>query len=321
MELHMKISKAVQELLCCPICYSKLKLVDSGFVCVNSECDIHFPIVDGIPVLINEKESVFTIDDFLLKRDTYLPLHKNRCKQLFHRASPTLGLHIKAKRNYEKFAGLLLNQSNYARVLVIGGSILGRGMKSFVENQSLEIVESDILFGTRTNLICDAHNIPFEDNTFDGVIAQVVLEHVVDPYKCVEEIYRILKIGGLVYAETPFIQQVHGGRYDFTRFTYLGHRRLFRRFDEIEHGTACGAGTALAWSYKYFLLSFTSWRPLRSLIDVFAIMTSFYLKYFDYFLINKRATLDAASAYYFMGCKRNHVLSDRELIQLYKGAV
>ena len=31
---------------------------------------------------------------------------------------------------------------------------------------------------------------------------------------------KVLKEGGLVNAETP-LQQVHEGRYDFTRFTYL----------------------------------------------------------------------------------------------------
>ena len=51
-----------------------------------------------------------------------------------------------------------------------------------------------------------------------------------------KEIYRVLKSDGIVYIETPFMQQVHGGKYDFTRFTYLGHRRLFARFQEIESG-------------------------------------------------------------------------------------
>ena len=80
-------------------------------------------------------------------------------------------------------------------------------------------------------LICDANDIPFENGSFDGVVLQAALEHVADPYRCVEETHRVLKEKGLVYAETAFMQQVHGGRYDFTRFTRLGHRRLFRRFD------------------------------------------------------------------------------------------
>jgi hypothetical protein len=135
----------------------------------------------------------------------------------------------------------------------------------------------------------------------------------------VEEIHRVLKKQGLVYAETPFMQQVHMGRYDFTRFTYLGHRRLFREFEEIDSGATAGPGTVLAWSYKYFLLSFASSKALTRLIMIFAHLTSFYLKYFDYYLIHKAGTLDAASGFYFMGRKGGQALSDRDLIKLYRG--
>jgi SAM-dependent methyltransferase len=215
---------------------------------------------------------------------------------------------------------LLLGESASPRVLVIGASILGEGMQSLAETATIELVETDASFGPRTQLICDAHDIPFADESFDGVIAQAVLEHVVDPYRCCAEIHRVLKKRGLIYAETPFIQQVHGGRYDFTRFTHLGHRRLFRRFEEIDGGAVSGPGTALAWSYQYFLLSFTAVPRLRSLIRLFTRLTAFYLKYVDYFLIDTSGTLDAASGYYFLGRKAEQVLPDRELIKLYRGA-
>ena len=114
----------------------------------------------------------------------------------------------------------------------------------------------DVSFAPKTKLIADGHDIPFEDNTFDCVIIQAVLEHVLDPVRCVDEIHRVLKMTGIVYSETPFIQQVHMQQYDFTRFTYLGHRRLFRKFIEIEHEPLMGPGTALAWSYTHFLRSF-----------------------------------------------------------------
>jgi len=86
------------------------------------------------------------------------------------------------------------------------------------------------------------HTIFFDASSFDGVIIQAVLEHVVEPNHCVEEIHRVLKENGLVYSETPFMQQVHLGRYDFTRFTHLGHRRLFRKFKEI-----CGGAVDQEW--------------------------------------------------------------------------
>jgi ubiquinone/menaquinone biosynthesis C-methylase UbiE len=49
-------------------------------------------------------------------------------------------------------------------------------------------------------MIFDAHDIPIEDGSFDGVIILAVLEHVADPYRYSEEIYRVLKDQGVVYA-------------------------------------------------------------------------------------------------------------------------
>jgi ubiquinone/menaquinone biosynthesis C-methylase UbiE len=185
----------------------------------------------------------------------------------------------------------------------------------------LELVESDVSFGPRTMLICDAHDIPFADESFDAVIAQAVLEHVADPYRCMEEIHRVLKGQGLVYVETPFMVQVHLAPHDFTRFTHLGLRRLCRNFDELESGANSGPGMALAWAYQHFLLSFATSKTLRRMLAIFAKLTSFYLKYLDYYLIDKPGTLDAAAGYYFLGRKGGRVLSDRELIRLYRGAL
>ena len=320
MESQIKLSKGVQELLRCPICKTRLNMMPDHLVCLNSKCGVQFPLIDGVPVLLNEQASLFSIDDFVSRRSTTVNLRGSRIKKTLQRLIPSSSANIKGESNYATFASLLTSQVSTPRILIIGGRILGQGMNSLVSNSSLELVETDVSFGPRTMLICDAHDIPFEDGSFNGVVAQAVLDDLVDPQRCVEEIHRVLKTHGLVYAETPFMQQVHGGRYDFTRFTHLGHRRLFRRFDEIDSGAVCGPGMALAWSYEHFLLSFTRTRALRDLIKAFARLTSFYLIFFDNYLIDKAGTLDAASGVYFMGRKENHILSDRELIRLYRGA-
>lgn len=321
MPTQIRFSQSIQELLRCPVCRANLKQTGEQLECTNHECATRFPVVDGVPVLVNEQSSVFSIDDFVSHRETFFgKTSANKLKKAIRLLTPTISKNIKGRSNYSQFSEVLLGQSGSPRVLVIGGSILGQGMESLADNSAVDLVESDVSFGPRTMLICDAHDIPFDDRSFDGVIVQAVLEHVVDPYRCGEEIHRVLKQQGVVYAETPFMQQVHGGRYDFTRFTHLGHRRLFRRFEEIDSGAVCGPGMALASSYQYFLLSFTTSQILRRLLRLFASLTSFYLKYFDYYLIDKPGTLDAASGYYFIGRKAEQALSDRDLIKGYKGA-
>ena len=319
MDQNILLPFDIQELFRCPVCSAKLKTDDNKLRCSNIECSSIFPIIDGIPVLFNADKSIFSANGLLNKINT--PLRSSmirRTIRVLERYTPSISKNIKGKANYKKFAGLL-GKLNSPKVLVIGGRILGQGMDALRTCSSIRLIETDVDFGPRTALICDAHNIPFENDSFDGVIVQAVLEHVADPYKCVEEIYRVLKTDGFVYSEIPFMQQVHAGPHDFTRFTHLGHRRLFRKFEEIESGAQGGPGMALAWAYKYFLLSFAKSRGFRHLIRAFAHLTSFYLKYFDYYLIGKPGTFDAASGYYFMGQKTSQILNDRELIKLYRG--
>ena len=237
-------------------------------------------------------------------------------KKIIRSLSPGIGLNVKAKKNYEKLNNLI---NANGKILVVGGSIKGEGMDVLYDNDLFEIVESDVSFGPNTRIISDAHDIPFLDETFDCVVVQAVLEHVLNPQRCVDEIHRVLKKSGLVYAETPFMQQVHMKQYDFTRFTHLGHRRLFRNFEEIEHAPLMGPGTALAWSYAHFIKSFTSSKSISYFLTIFVHVTSFFLKYFDYYLIDKPGSYDAASAFFFMGRKSDQTLSDRELIKGFKG--
>jgi uncharacterized protein YbaR (Trm112 family)/SAM-dependent methyltransferase len=305
--------------LCCPRCRGELAIAVDSIKCINPACDTLFPIVDGIPVLINDARSLFKIENFKEHRATTTKLSHSKINLLLKSMIPSISHNIKAEKNYKRFSQMILKQETRPKILVIGGSVSGQGMDSLLFNSSIDLIETDVSFGPRTDLICDAHDIPFKDESFDGVVIQAVLEHVVDPQRCVEEIYRVLKPNGLVYAETPFMQQVHAGRYDFTRFTHLGHRRLFNRFEEIDSGAACGTGMALAWAYWYFLRSFVASDRARRIVYAFASITSFWLKYFDYLLIDRPGTLDAASGYFFFGKRSKDLLYDRELIELFKG--
>jgi len=317
---QIKLSSTIQQLLRCPICNQKLEVTREHCQCMNPECRGLFPIKNCIPILIDEENSIFAIDTIVNQQsDNVDQSFTRRIKNKLIELLPTIGRNIKGKKNYEHLAKLLFCQSNNPLVLVVGGASVGNGMEALITHPEIELVESDIVLSDRTNLICDAHSLPFADNSFDGVIIQAVLEHVVDPARCVEEIHRILKKDGLVYAETPFMQQVHMGCYDFTRFTHLGHRRLFRKFEEIDSGAACGPAMAFAWSYEYLLLSFSTSKLLRQITELFVRLTAFPLKYLDYFLIERPGSFDAASAYYFLGRKSQRILSDKELIKLYQG--
>lgn len=315
-DIRLKISKDIEQKLLCPSTKGQLKRSGEYLESVI-DASIRYPIVEGIPILIDNDKSLFSIGDFVSKRNTTFNLNpQNPIKTKIRELIPEINANIKAKDNYDRVASLLPKNS---KILVVGGSVKGQGMDSIYDNESFEIVGSDVSFGEYTTIICDAHDLPFQDGTFDCVIIQAVLEHVLEPRRCVSEIYRVLKPNGILYAETPFMQQVHMKQYDFTRFTHLGHRWLFKNFEEIDSSPCCGPGMALAWSYTAFVRSFASSRIMDRLLANFAQITSFFLKYFDYYLIDKPASYDAASAYYFLGRKSEKCLLGKELLQEFKG--
>lgn len=49
----------------------------------------------------------------------------------------------------------------------------------------------------------DLHNAPFEDNTFDVIFCNHVLEHVNDDHQCMSELYRVMKPGGWGIFQVP----------------------------------------------------------------------------------------------------------------------
>ncbi|HEU5291888.1 MAG TPA: class I SAM-dependent methyltransferase [Cyclobacteriaceae bacterium] len=54
----------------------------------------------------------------------------------------------------------------------------------------------------------DIHQIPFEENRFDVVLCNHVLEHVRDDIQAMKEIYRVLKPGGFAIMQIPFYNPV-----------------------------------------------------------------------------------------------------------------
>jgi ubiquinone/menaquinone biosynthesis C-methylase UbiE len=53
----------------------------------------------------------------------------------------------------------------------------------------------------------DGKTIPFEDNTFDSILACEVMEHIFNIEEILKELYRILKPGGKILISIPLCME------------------------------------------------------------------------------------------------------------------
>lgn len=133
----------------------------------------------------------------------------------------------------EKF--LKSKKLSAGKCLLIGDSIKGKG------NEKLKIRNAAIINMLPKNceIIApsypdvDIHRMPYDDNLFDYVIADQVLEHVRKPWIGVEEVRRVLKPHGLAILTSALIFYVHGVPNDYWRFTPDGLKVLCENFSKI----------------------------------------------------------------------------------------
>jgi SAM-dependent methyltransferase len=219
--------------LICP-CEAKQQLtkVYCGFICTLDKCEHSnesnaFPLHNLKPILISTSRTDTVC--ILNGQENYVDRPITKYQGIIKRLTPESEVTV---NNCRRFVDELHKISERPKVLVIGGGQKGSGTDILWNNKSIEIHSIDIYYSESVDIICDAHYLPLMSKSYDGVWIQAVLEHVVEPARVVEEIFRVLNLNGIVYAETPFMQQVHEGAYDFTRYTILGHRYLFKKFEQ-----------------------------------------------------------------------------------------
>ncbi len=305
----------------CPRCVAPLATVEQGLACTGP-CDLAsrepFPILDGLPLLVDFERSV-------LQRERYFA--RAGASEIDRGAiAPARGLRGAvrdlleppnriARSNAERVLRLAADLAPRPRVLVIGGGRATPGVEALYERPEVDLVGFDIYRSPLVQFVADAHQVPLANGTIHAVWIQAVLEHVLDPAIVVREIHRVLAPGGLVYAETPFMQHVHEGPYDFTRFTESGHRWLFREFERIDADVVAGLTMQLAWSVEAWVTGLTRSRNAGA----WARRLVYGMRVFDSW-IPRAYHVDGASGFYFLGRRSETPLTPIEAIEQYRGA-
>ena len=154
------------------------------------------------------------------------------------------------------------------KVLNVGcGSAIGCGRRLWKNIQTKNVLNVDIEEGEGIDMIADAHQLPFEKESFDSVIMQAVIEHLHSPNKAVDEAFRILKKGGMLYLEVPFLQGFHADPYDYQRYTEVGLKKLVDKFEKIElSGVSVGPFCSIIWIIRDFISNLTNIKSLNYIL-------------------------------------------------------
>ena len=185
---------------------------------------------------------------------------------------------------------------------------LGSGIGHFDHYLSKEIkpinldISSSLL---NLHVVADAHFLPFRSGCLDIVYSIAVLEHLQKPWIATDEIFRVLRPGGHVVLELPFLNVIHD-EHDYFRFTDRGIRSMFdeNRFDVICEQVGSGGGSFLSVFLLEYSLQFIPTRYMKTVWRVFMRYVFCLFKYLDLLTGRSRTLRMTANSFSFVGRKR-----------------
>lgn len=305
------------ELLRCVACSDgPLEQGQGGLEC--RACGAQYHMFYGAPVLLRKDNALFPPEAYVDQDSNELErsvASSNSLKSKIKGLVPSRSLNMSRNRLFGRIASE--HGDRALKILVIGCGRARHQIEDAFSSTKFEFCHTDIDSSALADFMCDAHDLPFKSNVFDGVITTAVMEHVLVPDTVASEITRVLKEGGFVYSEIPFLQAVHEGAYDFTRFSLSGHRRLFASFKEQDAGMVAGPGTALVWQLTEFSRALFKNRRVASYAVMLTKLFFFWIKYFDHLMANNPRAIDAASCTYFYGLLSEEPVDPRDIISRY----
>lgn len=209
--------------------------------------------------------------------------------------------HLAKEYAYKRISKVLRARlGDGSKILVIGG-VRKSDYKYFLSYFNAICIDLEIK--ERVDLVTDAHFLPFRNNSYSGVILQAVIQCVNYPDIVIDEIYRVLKHGGLIYGGIPLCQQECPAPVDLWRWTEEGTKRLFHRFKEVEIGIAAGPFFALFDIILSVADNLTEDKDCNFVLWYFSLWFFYPLKILDTIFSKNKRLLRSSAAIYYIGEK------------------
>ena len=159
-----------------PICGGSISFNNNVFL---DQKNNKFPVLKGLPVLINRDRSLFNLDSLsgsmVQRRGVIVTKIKNSLDQnrVVKKECISFISEVKRVAKQEGF--------DKAKILIVGGGGDGVGVSNLINDPDLEIISFDVYWSEFISFIADGHDVPLIDGAVQGVWVQAVLEHVLDP--------------------------------------------------------------------------------------------------------------------------------------------
>ena len=105
-------------------------------------------------------------------------------------------------------------------------------LRKFKKMKNLDYTSAD-LYSPIVDVKADILNLPFQDETYDVVFCNHVLEHIEDDAKAMSELYRVMKAGGWGIFQVPMKNSLEKSYEDFTITDKKERQKHFGQYDHV----------------------------------------------------------------------------------------
>jgi len=223
--------------LVCPV--SRQTLLAEGDELVTRGGSHRYPLVSGIPILHADPERIAAYGGH--GGGQMHAEYNAKPRSWLRRAATSLATPRSDRRSdgsRRAFAAVTTDLPADSLRLSIGG---GPGRP----HPSLTNLNIDLF--ANVDVVGDAYTLPYADQSVDAIHCEAVLEHLEDPARALQEMYRVLRPGSPIYLATPFLQAYHAYPEHYQNYTLAGHNRLIEGagFSIITSGVCVGPTFAL----------------------------------------------------------------------------
>lgn len=99
--------------------------------------------------------------------------------------------------------------------------------KKFEKYIAADYEVTNLKHGRKPDIYITDAGLDLPESSVDCILLTEVLEHLYEPKIVLQDLYRVLKPGGLILGTVPFAVQEHEQPYDFHRYTYFGLEKMF----------------------------------------------------------------------------------------------